>query len=261
MYIHYISLNCVSDSDFVMERCNGMADFLFLYIKTPSTIIIDNKIYTIEKPSLILIDSNVPFKYFPTGSKYVDDYLHFAVEDREAFRSELPFPLNLPIQVADDSSINDLLHQILKENNQSNKYVSQIVGLLIRLLMLKVSEQWDILQHEKTDIPHFETLLAIRDQILHSPEKVWTVEELATQAHLSHAYFQVMYKKAFGVTCFTDVINTKISQAKVLLSSTDFSVKRISEELGYKEVYHFIRQFKKHTGLTPGAFRKKIAKS
>ncbi|HEX3075482.1 MAG TPA: AraC family transcriptional regulator [Lachnospiraceae bacterium] len=261
MYIHYISLNCIHDSDFVMERSNGMIDFLFLYIKTPSTIIVDNQIHSIEKPSIILIDSNIPFKYFPTGSKHIDDYLHFAVEDRKAFRAELSFPLNIPIQITDDCSISGLLQQIQKENDQSNKYVSQIISLLIKLLMLKVNEQWDLLQHEKTDIPHFETLLVIRNAILHSPEKAWTVEELAAQAHLSHAYFQVMYKKAFGVTCFTDVINTKISQAKVLLTSTDFSIKRVSQELGYKEVYHFIRQFKKHTGLTPGAFRKKVTQT
>lgn len=261
MYVHYIALNCINGSDFVMERSNGMTDLLFLYIKTPSTLIIDSQIYTVDKPSVILIDRYTPLKYFPTGTKYIDDYLHFAVEDHKSFIEELTFPLNTPIQITNDSSISSILLQIQNEKNQESKYESQIVGLLIKLLTLKVSEQWDLLQHEKTDMPHFDSLLAIRDKILNSPEKVWTVEELAAQAHLSHAYFQVMYKKAFGITCITDVINTKISQAKVLLSSTDFSVKRVSQELGYKEVYHFIRQFKKHTGLTPGAFRKKVTQS
>ena len=82
---------------------------------------------------------------------------------------------------------------------------------------------------------------------------------MADQVSLSHAYFQVLYKKAFGVTCMTDVIETKITFAKEYLVSTDMSVASIAEELGYTQVYHFIRQFKKCTGFTPGAFRKSMS--
>lgn len=259
MYIHHIALDCIHTSDFVSERSNGIVDFLFLFVKTPSTFVINEQIFTISKPSAILIDSYIPYKYFPTGMQYIDDYLHFAVVDRKSFLKELTFPLNTPIQISKDSSIGNLLHDILNENNPDNKYSSRILKHLISLLMIKVSEQWDLLQQENTTLPHFNELLSVRNQIINSPERIWKVEELAEQAHLSHAYFQVIYKKAFGVTCITDVINTKIAQAKVLLTSTNLPVKEIAQELGYNEVYHFIRQFKKNTGETPGAFRKKLA--
>ncbi|MGN6711047.1 helix-turn-helix transcriptional regulator [Anaerocolumna jejuensis] len=257
MYIHYIALNSIHGSDFVLNKVNGLIDLLFLYVKSPSTFIIDDRIFTITNPSVLLIDSYTPHKYFPTGTRYMDDYLHFAVEDRKSFLKELTFPLNQPIPLSNDTDINHLLQMILNENNPNNKYTSQIESLLIKLLMLKVNEQWDYLNQEKTDLPHFPDLLAVRNMILHSPEKLWTVEELAEHAHLSQSYFQVMYKKAFGITCITDVINVKTSQAKVLLTSTDLQVNQVAKELGYNDVYHFIRQFKKNTGLTPGTFRKK----
>ena len=257
MYIHHIALDCAHESDFIMERSNGIIDYLFLFIKSPSTMIIEDRIYTITNPSAVLISSYTPHKYFPTGTSYIDDYLHFAVIDRNSFLNELTFPLNTPIQVSNNSCISDLLHNIQKENNPDNKYSSRIIELLIKLLMLKLGEQWDMLQQNNSSLPHYNDLLAVRKQILNSPDRLWKIEELAEQAHLSHAYFQVMYKKAFGVTCITDVINTKITQAKVLLTSTDLPVKQVAQELGYNEVYHFIRQFKKSTGLTPGAFRKK----
>lgn len=79
---------------------------------------------------------------------------------------------------------------------------------------------------------------------------------MANEVMLSPAYFQILYKQAFGVTCMTDVIHTKIQTAKKLLTSTDMLVSEIADELGYNQVYHFIRQFKKITGITPGAFRK-----
>lgn len=257
MYIHYIALDCIHESNFVQDKPNGLIDFLFLFVKSPSTFIIDDRIFTITSPAVMLMSSYTPHKYFPTSTQYVDDYLHFAPKDRSSFLNELTFPLNVPIKISKDSCINDLLRAILNENNPDNKYSSRITALLIRLLMLKVGEQWDLLQQENTSLPHFIELLAVRNQIIHSPARNWTVEELAEQAHLSQAYFQVMYKKAFGVTCITDVIITKIAQAKVLLTSTNLPVNQVAQELGYNEVYHFIRQFKKSTGLTPGAFRKK----
>jgi AraC family transcriptional regulator of arabinose operon len=258
MYLHYIAIDSIHESDFIVDRINGISDFLFLYVKTPSTFIIDNKVFSVTSPSIILINSYTPHKYFPTGTQYIDDYLHFAVKEKLNFLDELTFPLNTPIKISNDSMINELLEHIKNEHNPENKYSDRIIEFYIRILLLKVGEQWDLLQQDNTNIPHYTELLAVRKQLLESPEKVWKVEELSKMANLSLSYFQVMYKKAFGITCITDVINIKLAQAKVLLTSTDLPVNQISQELGYNEVYHFIRQFKKSTGMTPGAFRKKI---
>lgn len=257
MYVHYIATDCVHDSDYVADRPAGRIDFLFIFVKTPSTFIIDNHIHSIIYPSVVLLDSYTPHKYFSNHMQYIDDYLHFAVIDREEFIAKLIFPLNQPIQISNNSFISDILKMIDKEFKLENRKSDEIYSLLIQLLMLKVGEEWSLYQKHNTDIPHYNDLLAIRNMILSNPNQIWTIEELAQRAHLSYAYFQVMYKKAFGTTCISDVINTKIAQAKLLLTSTTLSVNQISQELGYNEVYHFIRQFKKSTGYTPGAFRKK----
>jgi AraC family transcriptional regulator of arabinose operon len=244
------------ESNFVVDKPNGRVDFLFLLIKTPSTFVIDNVTYSISAPSVLLLVSNTPHRYFPNGTEYIDDYLHFATEDRLSFINELTFPLNYPIQISNNNYIHDILLMISKEYDLESRSSRHIFTMLIQLLMLKVGDEWSMYQHHNIYIPHYNDLLEIRKRILSSPNKSWTIEELAEQAHLSHAYFQVIYKKAFGVTCMTDVINTKISQAKILLTSTELPVNQIAQELGYNDVYHFIRQFKKGTGFTPGVFRK-----
>ena len=256
MYLHYVAIDSIHDSNFIQDRPNGIIDYLFLFIKSPSTLIIYDKHYTITKPTAILLKANTPHKYFPTGTEYIDDYLHFAVDNPKNFLDELTFPLNQPIPILKDSAIHQILVSIQKEDVPDHIHSQRIVTLLIQLLLLKVGEEWDTLQQEHKKNPHYKDLLDIRNQILNSPEKSWVIEELAEKAHLSHAYFQVLYKKTFGVTCITDVIYTKLSKAKVLLTSTNLSVKEIAQELGYSEVYHFIRQFKKYNGMTPGAFRK-----
>jgi AraC-type DNA-binding domain-containing proteins len=255
-----MALNCIHQSDFIMDRPNGRIDFLFLFVKSPCTFIVENSSFAITCPSVLLLGSNTPHRYFPTESEYRDDYLHFAVENQKEFLEELIFPLNQPIQISNNSSINDILRMLYREFSLESRNSHQIFTLLIQLLMIKTGEEWHMNRQQLLNNPHYHDLLEIRNRILSAPNKNWSVDELAELAHLSHAYFQVMYKKTFGVTCITDVINTKISQAKILLSSTNLSVNQIAQELGYNEVYHFIRQFKKNCGITPGSFRKKFLK-
>lgn len=259
MYIHYIALNSPHKSDFSHERKHGIIDFLFLRFRSNTTLLLGDKTYTLTKPCMFLIDSNTPFKYFPNSDSYIDDYFHFAAENRQQFLIELTFPLNTPIYYSDDSAISEILHLIQTEHLEKNRLAARSIDLLIRYLFVKVSEAWMQSQQLNTSVPHYYDLLQVRNSVLAAPERPWKVEELAELAHLSPSYFQVMYKKAFGITCMNEVINAKLEQAKLLLTATELPVSAVAAEVGYNEVYHFIRQFKKSTGMTPGAFRKKVA--
>lgn len=258
MYIHYLALNCEQKPGFVVERRHGLADFLFLRFYSKTTLILGDKTYTLTKPCIFLIDSNTPYKYFSNSTDYRDDYFHFAADNRSQFLGELTFPLNTPIYLSNDTAITSVLGLIQAEFLSENRLAAKSIDLLIRYLFVKVSEEWLQSQQMNTSVPHYYELLRVRDAILATPERPWKIEELADMAHLSSSYFQVIYKKAFGVTCMTEVINAKLEQAKLLLTSTELPVSTVATEVGYNEVYHFIRQFKKSTGMTPGAFRKKV---
>jgi len=47
-----------------------------------------------------------------------------------------------------------------------------------------------------------------------------------------------------------------LSQACAQLLHTSLPVSQLAEQLGWSDTTHFIRQFKKHMGLTPAAWRK-----
>lgn len=258
MYIHYIALDSKQKPGFVQEKKHGLIDFLFLRFRTKTTLILGDKTYTITKPCVFLIDAGIPYKYFSNSENYSDDYLHFAAENRQQFLSELTFPLNTPIYISNNSAITDYLTLIQAEQLSENRLAAKSIDLLIRCLFIKVSEEWLQSRQINTSVPHYYELLRVRDAIQSSPEHPWKIEELADMAHLSPSYFQVIYKKAFGITCMTEVINAKIEQAKLLLTSTELPISTIATETGYNEVYHFIRQFKKSTGMPPGAFRKQV---
>jgi AraC family transcriptional regulator, transcriptional activator of pobA len=55
----------------------------------------------------------------------------------------------------------------------------------------------------------------------------------------------------------SELINEQIIlEAKRYLLATSYQVKDIADQLGYEDISYFIRFYKKHTGITPEAFRK-----
>lgn len=48
----------------------------------------------------------------------------------------------------------------------------------------------------------------------------------------------------------------KWSKAKELLAISNLNVYTVSEQLGFRSVHHFSRQFRRWTGLTPSQYRK-----
>ena len=60
------------------------------------------------------------------------------------------------------------------------------------------------------------------------------------------------YKKVFGISPIKDIINARTETAKNYLLSGKYSVSEVAEIVGYDNEFHFIRQFRDMTGVTPG---------
>lgn len=81
------------------------------------------------------------------------------------------------------------------------------------------------------------------------------VDDVAALVHLSTPAFCRYFKRHTRMT-FTDFVNQyRISQARTLLR--DSSISAVSDALGFQNISHFNKLFKKSTGDTPTAFRKK----
>lgn len=84
-----------------------------------------------------------------------------------------------------------------------------------------------------------------------------TSEILAEHVGLNRSYFSIRFKEETGYTV-NDYINTvRINTAKNMLISSDYSIVRISNTLCFASQSYFCQKFRKATGMTPAAFRKK----
>jgi AraC family transcriptional regulator, transcriptional activator of pobA len=79
--------------------------------------------------------------------------------------------------------------------------------------------------------------------------------QYAEMLNLTPYQLNTLTKTALGKTS-SELINEQIIlESKRYLLSTSNQVKKIAYQLGYEDASYFIRFFKKHTGLSPEAFR------
>ena len=75
--------------------------------------------------------------------------------------------------------------------------------------------------------------------------------------YLCPFYISRIFKSETGDTPIRHLINIRLEKAKELLENGfDGSIQEVAAEVGYDDVYHFSKLFKKRFGMPPSKIRK-----
>ncbi len=123
---------------------------------------------------------------------------------------------------------------------------SSINALTVAVNQLEaVRKQEKILDERLNDIINF----------IQENYTVVTLDEIAAEFHMSKPYASKYIKEKSGET-FTDIVTgIKMKKARTLLKNTSMTVENIAGTIGYENVEHFNRTFKKKYKMTPVQFR------
>lgn len=106
-------------------------------------------------------------------------------------------------------------------------------------------------------VTQYDTALKLlRHRIYEEPGEAPTAEQAALELHVSPSTLRHIYVKLFEISYTADIISARICYAQRLLRETDIPLEGIAERCGYKTMPHFMRQFKKFSGQTPGSYRR-----
>lgn len=83
-----------------------------------------------------------------------------------------------------------------------------------------------------------------------------TLKSAADYVGLNEKYFSSRFTKEAGITFSAYLTDLRMQRAKQLMMTTDLKMYEISERVGYHNVEHFNRMFKRTMGVSPSDYRR-----
>ena len=127
-------------------------------------------------------------------------------------------------------------------------YIIALLGFTLIIMLY--------LFNSKMDVQRYALIQYIQDNY-----RDITLSDLSNKFHYTNEYTSRLIKELTGMT-YTEILRTiRIERSESFLETTTMTVANIAEAVGYDTPEHYIRQFKKHTGMTPSAYRKQSPKN
>ena len=98
------------------------------------------------------------------------------------------------------------------------------------------------------------------DYIELGSERKIRISDLAALCGYTEYYLTEKFKKETGVSVSQYIRFAKVERARVLLESTEMSVREIADKLAFNTVNYFIQSFRDTTGYTPAQYRREKRK-
>jgi AraC-like DNA-binding protein len=148
--------------------------------------------------------------------------------------------------------------EISGEKIGSKLVLGRLVDILFVFIIRAYLQQVDI----KTGF-----LMALKDNRIsnslksmhESPEKDWTLNQLAVTAGMSRSLYCREFKRLVGETPLSYLTNWRILKSKEILSESKENISEIASKVGYQSEAAFNRLFKSNVGMTPAIYRRKNA--
>ena len=149
------------------------------------------------------------------------------------------------------------IERVLKElvgvwSPQKTGYEMRSVGYLYELL-----SQFYFEYTKEQNSVLYQRLLPAKEYIEQHFKSPITLEQLAFLSNMSVTNFRREWKKHYPESPIRYRDNIRLYYAKEYLNSGYYSVSEIAEKCGFDDVSYFVRFFKKQTGTSPGAYKKR----
>ena len=135
-------------------------------------------------------------------------------------------------------------------------------SLLLSLVahLLTESEKWKRLEQIPVKKSREAIDLGIDYMESHFREKC-TLEDVAAYAHFSPVYYHGIFRLATGKTPYEYLLALRLEEATRLLLTENLTMAQIAEQSGFTSQSYFNYVFKKETGQSPSAYRRRMLDS
>jgi len=227
-----------------------MKDYDFIYMLSGKWKIGQNdEIFELSEDSLLILSAGNPhFGITPCDANTKTMYFHV---------SFTPEDLTDTDAVCIDSLTNASYNKNIKQCFQN------LVNAKLSGNQKKADIYFDLLLCELAENTLYTEDAGIASKIksiIHShPEKFFSNNELAEMVKVSVKTAETKFKTAFNVTIHQYMLAYKAEEAiSYFKNFPHMTVKEIAFNLGFYDEYHFSKQFKKVTGISPKEYKKNL---
>lgn len=236
------------------DRPTGNAGHLLVHFHDPVQLLLNGRLDWYPPESFIL---------------WSPDQVHlFGVKDREwdhswfwgvgdSFAREVAaagLPTNVIASLPEPAMTARYLQAIHDEVTRPGQPDPMIVQNLIRNWLREIRRA--LTEGARRIVPP--GLLAARRHVEAHWDRPLMLEVLAGIAHLSVPHFCTEFRRHFGSPPIAYQIRLRMQRAAHLLRNRNLGVTQIAEQVGYRDLYHFSKLFKKHHGASPSAMRRAL---
>ena len=251
---------------------------LFHIMSGEGEIVIEGEKYFFEKNTLILFQGGTKYKFIvrepiniisvnfdftQNNSHHISPYAPVLVKNNETVAlntQKLQFEnahiLENPIVIRNFST-NGILKNMLSEISIKPTFYREKTSLLLKNLIIDIVRT--AILSEQSNLEN--KLNAVLSYIHENYDENITNEQLAKLVNYHPYYLNRVFKKYTGATLHKYLLDYRIGMAENMLLSTEESIEKISEQVGFNSTTCFISDFKKSKHITPSQYRNRIKKS
>ena len=162
--------------------------------------------------------------------------------------------LNTPVYIKNATSVEANLRLLASEyylkNNYSQEYLSSCLKFIL-ITLAKTAELTETSEKKK----NYETVRKVIQYIENNYHLDLTNENIGEYFHFNPSYLNRIFKENTGDTLHNFLVRYRMNLAMDLLHTTNLPINTIVTNVGFTDIPHFIKSFKKLTGKTPGEYR------
>lgn len=160
----------------------------------------------------------------------------------EELTDDIAFELKKLMLVNADDDLSLLSYQIT---------VQKVLYLLFQKLLRRTGKSHYPINKEDAD-----KITEIRTTIIEDISIPPRLESLGEQVGMSQTKMKSLFKQVYGDSIYHYYQTIRMQEAAQLLKHKDFSVTEVGYQLGFSNMSHFARLFKRYYGVTPKAYTK-----
>ena len=168
--------------------------------------------------------------------------------------------LNHHIYLEAATQIEASLRLLASEFYLKNDYKSEFLSTCLKFIIINIVRLCKT-QQSPEQKRSYDIVRRVIQYIENNYQENLTNEVLGEYFHFNSSHLNRIFKQHTGDTLHNFLVRYRMNLAMDLLHTSNLSISEIVASVGFSDIPHFIKSFKKNTGKTPGEYRNSIQKA